>query len=70
MIDADKDYIHVGYVSQCGDSNLQYTLLDCDTYKSKKRFISIKRKKISRRQTQKYSCVKVCLPPTLAQSYK
>ena len=41
-----------------------------DKSKSKNAFILIKRNMISRRQTQRHSCVEVCLPSTLTQSYK
>ena len=56
MIDADNDYIHVGYASQCGDSNLQYTLLDCDTHKSKKVYFDKKNHDIEETNTETFMC--------------
>ena len=56
MIDADNDYIHVGYVSQCGDSNLQYTLLDCDTHKSKKVYFDKEKHDIEETNTEIFMC--------------
>ena len=41
-----------------------------DKSKSKKMIYFEKKIMISRRQTQRHSCVEVCLPPTLTQSYK